>query len=249
MAERRMFAKKIIDSDAFLDLALSTQALYFHLAMRADDDGFINNPKKIMRMVGASQNEAETLLEKRFLISFDGGIVVIKHWRIHNYIQKDRYNPTLYQEHLEKIKVEGNNAYTDDVYAMDTRCIRDGNTGKVRLGKVSEGEVSKPTSKSSISPCPVEQIIKLYQDRCSRLPNLRVIPDKTKSAISARWRQDSKFQSIDFWTGFFDYCNDNKFLSGQSNPRPGSNKPFRADLNWMVKPEPFANIINEKYHD
>jgi hypothetical protein len=98
-----------------------------------------------------------------------------------------------------------------------------------------------------ISPCPVEQIINLYQDHCTRLPRLRVIPDKTKNAISARWRQDGKFQSLDFWKGFFDYCNENKFLSGQSNPRPGSDKPFRADLNWLVKPEPFANIINEKY--
>jgi uncharacterized protein YdaU (DUF1376 family) len=112
---------------------------------------------------------------------------------------------------------------------------------------INQEQDIKPTSKSLISPCPVEQIISLYQEHCTRLPRLRVIPDKTKSAISARWRQDSKFQSFDFWKGFFDYCNDNKFLSGQSNPRPGADKPFRADLNWLVKPEPFANIINEKY--
>jgi uncharacterized protein YdaU (DUF1376 family) len=105
----------------------------------------------------------------------------------------------------------------------------------------------KPTSESRIPPCPIEQIISLYQAHCTRLPRLRVIPDKTKNAISPQWRQDSKFQSLDFWKGFFDYCNENKFLSGQSNPRPGSDKPFRADLNWLVKPEPFANIINEKY--
>ena len=105
----------------------------------------------------------------------------------------------------------------------------------------------KPTSESKIPPCPVEKIISMYQDRCSRLPKLRVIPDKTRTAISSRWRQDTKFQTLDFWQSFFDYCNDNKFLSGQSNPRPGSDKPFRADLNWLVKPEPFANIINEKY--
>ena len=110
----------------------------------------------------------------------------------------------------------------------------------------NEKEV-KPTSESKIPPCPVEKIISMYQDRCSRLPKLRVIPDKTRTAISSRWRQDTKFQTLDFWESFFDYCNDNKFLSGQSNPRPGSDKPFRADLNWLVKPEPFANIINEKY--
>jgi hypothetical protein len=148
MAERRMFAKKIIDSDAFLDLALSTQALYFHLSMRADDDGFINNPKKIMRMVGASQNELENLLSKRFLIAFEGGIVVIKHWRIHNYIQKDRYTPTLYQDLLEKIIVKGNQSYTDDVYAVDTQCIQIVDTGKVSIGKLSKGKVSKESSRN-----------------------------------------------------------------------------------------------------
>ena len=90
MAERRMFAKTIIDSDAFLDMPLSAQALYFHLSMRADDDGFINNPKKIQRMVGASDDDCKLLLMKRFIIVFESGVVVIKHWRIHNYIRNDR---------------------------------------------------------------------------------------------------------------------------------------------------------------
>jgi hypothetical protein len=135
MAERRMFAKTIIDSDVFLDMPLSTQALYFHLSMRADDDGFINNPKKIMRMIGASQNEFELLLAKRYLLAFDSGIVVIKHWRIHNYIQKDRYNETKYLDEKAMIKIQDNRAYTE--------CIQDGDTGKVRLGKVSIDKESK----------------------------------------------------------------------------------------------------------
>lgn len=82
MAERRMFALKIIDSDAFLDMPASTQSLYFHLSMRADDDGFISNVKKIMRMIGASEDDLKILLSKRFLLLFDSGIVVIKHWKI-----------------------------------------------------------------------------------------------------------------------------------------------------------------------
>ena len=94
MAERRMFAKTIIDSDAFLDMPQSTQLLYFHLAMRADDDGFINSPKTIMRIVGAKDDDLKVLFSKKFLIPFESGIVVIKHWRIHNYIQKDRYHET-----------------------------------------------------------------------------------------------------------------------------------------------------------
>ena len=87
MAERRMFSKTIIDSDAFLDMPLSTQSLYFHLSMRADDDGFINNPKKIQRMIGCADDDLKLLIAKNFIIPFESGIVVIKHWKIHNYIR------------------------------------------------------------------------------------------------------------------------------------------------------------------
>lgn len=111
MAERRMFAKTIIDSDAFLDMPLTTQALYFHLSMRADDDGFINNPKKLQRMIGASDDDLKLLAAKDFIIPFESGIVVIKHWKIHNYIQKDRYKQTIYQEEKSLLNDE-KGAYT-----------------------------------------------------------------------------------------------------------------------------------------
>ena len=90
MAERRMFTKKIIDSDAFLDMPLSTQALYFHLNMRADDDGFVNNPKKICRMTGASEDDLRVLISKRFVLTFENGVIVIKHWRMHNLLPDRR---------------------------------------------------------------------------------------------------------------------------------------------------------------
>lgn len=128
-----MFAKQIIDSDAFIDMPLSTQALYFHLSMRADDDGFINNPKKIMRMIGASEDDYKVLCLKRFIIPFDSGIVVIKHWKIHNYIQKDRYKPTVYTEEKATLTAKDNGVYTE--------CIQDGYTGKVSIGEYSKGEV------------------------------------------------------------------------------------------------------------
>ena len=94
MAERRMFAKTIIDSDAFLEMPQSSQNLYFHLAMRADDDGFINNPKSIMRLIGCKDDDANILIAKKFLIPFESGVVVIKHWKIHNYIRRDTYTET-----------------------------------------------------------------------------------------------------------------------------------------------------------
>ena len=113
MAEKRMFTQKIIDSDAFLDMPLSTQALYFHLNMRADDDGFINNPKKIQRMIGASEDDLKLLLTKRFILVFESGVIVIKHWRMHNTLRKDRYNPTQYQEEFALLQIKENNSYTE----------------------------------------------------------------------------------------------------------------------------------------
>lgn len=112
MAERRMFAKTIIDSDAFLDMPLSAQALYFHLSMRADDEGFINNPKKIQRMIGASDDDMKILEAKNFIIPFESGIVVIKHWRIHNYIRADRLVETKYKDERALLEIKGNGAYT-----------------------------------------------------------------------------------------------------------------------------------------
>lgn len=125
-----MFAKTIIDSDSFLDMPLSTQALYFHLSMRADDDGFINNPKKLCRMIGSSDDEMKVLFAKKFLLGFESGVIVIKHWKIHNYIQKDRYKKTVYHEEMAELGDDKNNAYT-----LDTQCIQDVDTGKDRLGK------------------------------------------------------------------------------------------------------------------
>ena len=117
MAERRMFAKTIIDSDSFLDMPLSSQALYFHLSMRADDDGFLNNAQKVIRMVGASKNDYDLLLMKNFIISLEDGICVIKHWRIHNYIRADRYKPTLYQDEYNLLATKDNKSYSikDDI--------------------------------------------------------------------------------------------------------------------------------------
>ena len=111
MAERRMFAKSIIDSDLFLDMPQSTQNLYFHLSLRADDDGFVGNPKKIMRMINCSQDDIKILISKQFLIPFESGVVVIKHWKIHNYIRNDRYKPTIYTEEKKKLIEQENKEY------------------------------------------------------------------------------------------------------------------------------------------
>lgn len=112
MAQKRMFTMKIVDSDAFLDMPLSTQCLYFHLNMRADDDGFIGNPRKIMRMICSSEDDLKLLVAKRFVLVMDDGVIVIKHWRMHNCISQNRYHETQYIDQKSMLRLKGNNAYS-----------------------------------------------------------------------------------------------------------------------------------------
>ncbi len=160
MAERRMFAKTIVDSDMFIDMPMSARLLYYDLAMRADDDGFVNSPKKIMRFVGASMDDMNVLIAKQFIIPFESGVVVIKHWKIHNYIQKDRYKATSYQAEKESLTLKNGTYYTDDlpdVSNLDTECIQDVYSldtqvrlGKVRLGKDRLGKVRLELGKDRV---------------------------------------------------------------------------------------------------
>lgn len=113
MTKKRMFSMDIVDSDAFLDLTPSAQALYFHLGMRADDDGFVGNAKKVTRMIGAKTSDLQLLIRKRFLLEFSDGIVCIKHWYINNTIKTDRYVPTTYSEERKRLEIKENKAYTE----------------------------------------------------------------------------------------------------------------------------------------
>ena len=147
MAERRMFAKTIVLSDAFLDMPLSTRCLYFTLGMLGDDDGFINSPKSVMRQCGASIDDLNLLIAKKFIIPFENGVVVIKHWRIHNYIQKDRYKETKYIEEKSTLAIDEKGAYTtnkDDVSILDTQV-------RLELGKDSLGQVRVVEGSGSVS--------------------------------------------------------------------------------------------------
>ena len=149
MAERRMFAKTIVLSDAFLDMPMSARCLYFTLGMLADDDGFVNSPKSIMRQVGASIDDMNILLARKFILAFESGVIVIKHWRIHNYIQKDRYKGSKYIEEKSTLAVDENGAYTEciqDVSIPDTQA----RLGKVSLGKVNNiGDIPQAESPPS----------------------------------------------------------------------------------------------------
>lgn len=127
MAERRMLSRTILDSDKFLDMPLTTQALYIHLIMNADDDGFLNNSQKITRMIGAGKKDFELLISAEFIIDFNNGICAVKHWKLHNYIRSDRYKPTVYQDELSRLVIASNKVYEESktyektkVYEADT---------------------------------------------------------------------------------------------------------------------------------
>ena len=111
MARKRMFDLEVVDTDLFLEMPQSTQNLYFHLGMRADDDGFVSNPKKIIRTIGANEDDLKILFTKQFIIPFESGVVVIRHWKLNNYLRKDRYTKTIYKEEMKKLEEDENGVY------------------------------------------------------------------------------------------------------------------------------------------
>lgn len=186
MAERRMFAKTIIDSDAFLDMPMSARLLYYDLGMRADDDGFVNSPKKIQRMVGCSEDDLKLLIAKRFVIPFESGIVVIKHWKINNLIRSDRYNETKYKEEKSLLKFDENGAYrlTDGI-PNDNQLVAEWETqvrlGKVRLGKDSiDISEDKPHSHKFIPPS-IEEVQAYCKERNNNIDAEKFVNHYTAS--------------------------------------------------------------------
>lgn len=136
MAERRMFAKSIVLSDAFLDMPMSARCLYFTLSMLADDDGFVGSPKAIMRQCGASNDDLVVLLQKRFILGFDSGVIVIKHWRMNNYLRNDRHHSTTYIEELSTLSLDEKAAYVEAEKCPGRHLVYQVET-EVRLGKDS----------------------------------------------------------------------------------------------------------------
>lgn len=191
MAQRRMFSKKITDTDRFLEMPLSSQALYFHLNMGADDEGFIDKAKTIQRTVGASDDDMKLLIAKGFLIPFESGVVVIRHWRIHNYIQNDRFQSTLHQD--EKYRIEFDESKTANLLPQE-KCIQNVSKmetqvrlGKDRLDKDRLNTYSPTSDKKNADEIPYKEIIDFLNERTGR--NFRHNSPKTQALIRARWRE------------------------------------------------------------
>lgn len=160
MANRRMFSLDVINTDKFLDMPVTAQCLYFHLGMRADDDGFVSNPKQIIRLAACTQGDIKVLIENGFIIPFESGIIVIRHWKQHNYIQSDRYRKTKYKEELSHLELR-ENVYRLDTetsqsgyeveaqYRLSKDIVRDRDRVSIELGDTVCPEPDKPISEPS----------------------------------------------------------------------------------------------------
>lgn len=257
MAERRMFSKTLIDSDAFLDMPLSAQSLYFHLSMRADDDGFINNAQKIIRMINASKNDFDLLILKKFIIKFDDGICVITHWKLHNYIRSDRYKATIYKENLRKLITLENKAYSlneeiinkvnnngiPEVSPLDTQnSIDKDNLDKVRKGKrknkQTKGKIKKDTkSKSKVNKEIIDSVIQRWNSL--KLTRLISIKNTRLELLNARINE----YGIDKVLETIDSISRSKFLQGNND------RNWTITIDWFLKPSNFTKVIEGNYLD
>ena len=252
VAEKRMFAKTIIDSDAFLDMPLSTQALYFHLSMRADDDGFINNPKNIQRMIGATNDDAKILIAKNFVIPFDSGIVAIKHWKIHNCIRKDRKKETAYPDEMSMLEEKENGAYTlradikeivTDVCLPCDSQVTDNcqhRLDKVIIDKdIIEEYIGISGDKKNQEKIDYQLVADMYNDTCVSFPRLTKLSETRKKAIKARLHS----YSIEDFKTLFKKAEASSFLKGANN------RNWTASFDWLIKDSNMAKVLDGNYDD
>lgn len=248
MAEKRMFTKSIVDSDKFLEMPLSTQALYFHLGMRADDEGFINSPQKIIRAVNCNEDDLKLLIAKGFVICFESGIIVITHWKLHNYIQKDRCKPTIYEAEKAQLIQKNNKEYAlieTTPNAMDTSCIQD--VSKMDTQYRSE-EIS--TDKSSIdnnmstsvdgrNAFDYQAVVNAFNSICVSLPKIQKLTDPRKKKIKALQHHLGDM-SID---EYFKMVEQSDFLTGRAGDWNGCN------FDWILNPTNLTKIIEGNYNN
>lgn len=230
MANRRMFSLDVVNTDNFLDMPASAQCLYFHLGMRADDDGFIASPKQIMRMTNACQDDMKVLISKGFVILFDSGIVVIRHWKQHNYIQSDRYRKTKYAKEASHLMLKEN------VYFMDTEQVQ----------TVPEVETQYRLSKDIVrvrdrvrDKIDYQLIADMYNDTCVSFPRLTKLSENRKKAIQARL----KTYTEDDFKKLFEMAENSSFLKGQNS------RNWSATFDWLIKDANMAKVLDGNYSD
>lgn len=230
MAERRMFAKSVVLSDAFLDMPMSARCLYFTLGMVADDDGFVGCPKSVMRQCGASQDDMNVLLQKRYVLGFESGVIVIKHWKMNNYLQSDRVKKTTYIEEKETLTLDDKGSYTEKEKGMytDTMYTQSMYT-QDSIDKNRVVEVSIEENKGEYT----EQIKDLFNSLCPSFPSINVLTEDLKKAIQDRLK---KYSVSDFQK-LFQKAEASSFLKSHE----------WATFAWLIKEENMQKTLNGNY--
>ncbi len=233
MADKRMFSLKIVDSDLFLDMPLSSQCLYFHLSMRADDDGFVDNPKKIIKIIGANEDDLKILITKGFVIVFERGIIVITHWKINNYIRNDRRKETMYITEKQSLTQTENGAYIKlenlgipNDNQVSTICPH--SIGKGRLDKVSidKGRGEKENQSAPVSFYGKYQNVRLTEEEYHKLKDkLQSHTDTMIEKLSRYIKSSGKYYKDHYVTILNWYEEDKEKLRHQ-----GGNKKMNYDV-------------------
>ena len=236
MAQKRMFNKAITNDDNFLEMPISSQVLYFHLSMNADDDGFVNNWKSIMRMTGTKEDDLKVLITKQYIIPFDSGVIVIKHWRLNNYLQKDRIIPTQYQEELKQLQLDNNNVY--ELYTNCIHSIEENSIDKNSIDKNSIEEIYSPAKQDKI---PYKEIIDYLNLKTNS--NYKYSTNKSKELIKARFNEGFNLEDfkkvIDIKTN--EWINNDKMnIYLRPNTLFGTN--FENYLNQPIKKKTLKDI-------
>lgn len=233
MADRRMFTKKVTDDDNFMALSSSAQALYLHLSMSADDDGFCNQVSISMFKAHASVQDLQALLEKRYIYQFENGVIVIKHWRMANALRKDRYTPTAFQEELSHLDIKDNGSYTwlpDGCQMVANRLPQD----SIDKDRIEEVSLDKGSTVENIN---YQKIADMYNEICISLPRVKSLSDARKKSIKARLR---KYSLEDIQQAFVN-AEESDFLKGD-NPRN-----WTADFDWIMKDANIAKVLDGNY--
>ena len=263
MANKRMFTMKIVDSDAFLDMPLSTQCLYFHLNMRADDDGFIGNPKRIMKITGASEDDLRLLIAKRFVLTFEDGVIVIKHWRMHNTLSRDRYAETSYTDEKKMLLLKDNGSYSltggnpiDDTRLIErsgrqtqqrrnkdaTKTLSDIDKGlDIELDKDIDKDNNLIVSKDTIRQTDVRRVIEEW----NKLQDVGIAPIRDIKPASKRCQMlkgRMREYGMDDLLKAMDNIRHSDFLRGENK------NGWMITFDWFVKPNNFLKVLEGNYN-
>lgn len=243
MAIRRMFSLQVVDTDKFTEMPISARLLYYELGMRADDDGFVASPKKIIRSVGCSEDDLKLLIAKNYIIPFESGVVVIKHWKMNNYLRSDRYKKTIYQKEAKSLTLTDDVYHTDipcisSVYQTDTKGLPLVSVGEDRLGEDRVIKSSSSVSADRQSPFDYQAVIDSFNSVCTSLPRVQKLTNKRRKDI----RNAKKQLGEQTFAELFDKVEESDFLTGRSGVWSG------CSFDWILKPANLTKIIEGNYN-